>query len=206
MHRVAKTLLTCSALAAVATGLAAAYVYAADSATTAPWRTLGDKAPDLNVDFVKGEPIALAQAPGTHVFVVEFWATWCVPCRYSAPHLSALQKKFGDQGLVVIGVTDEDADTVKPFLEKSGDDMAYRVALDRARTTNGRYFDGFGRENTIPTAYVIDGNGRVAWIGNPSNPFMDTLIEKLLAGLPRNAAAEPANSDAPKTAAQQQRP
>jgi thiol-disulfide isomerase/thioredoxin len=182
-----------------------AAAYAAESASDAPWRTLGDKAPELNVDFVKGEPITIAQDPGTQVFVVEFWATWCGPCRFTAPRLSALQKKYAAQGLVVIGVTDEDAETVKPFLEKEGHDMEYRVALDRARTTNGRYFEGFGRENTLPTAYVIDGNGRVAWIGNPANPFMDKLIENLVAGLPRIAeeAAQPARSDPPTAAAQQ---
>ncbi len=176
--------------------------YAAETATSAPWRTLGDEAPELNVDFVKGEPIALAQDPGTHIFIVEFWATWCGPCRYTAPKLSALQKKFGDKGLVVIGISDEDAETVKPFLQKEGRDMEFRVALDRAHTTNGRYFEGFGRENTLPTAYVVDGNGRVAWIGNPLNPFMEKLVERLVAGLPRNAnAAKPSGEGPPKPAA-----
>ncbi len=160
----------------------AAAAYAAESG--APWRSLGDKAPEINVDFVQGDPITLAQDPGKHVIVIEFWATWCGPCRYTAPHLSELQKKYADQGLIVIGISDETEDLVRPYVEKLGAEMSYRVAVDRARTTASRYFEGFGREESLPTAYVIDGNGRVAWIGNPANPFMDTLIEKLVAGLP----------------------
>jgi thiol-disulfide isomerase/thioredoxin len=186
MHRLAKTILATLAVASIATA------YAADSPGAGAWRKLGDKAPELNVDFVKGDPITLEQDPGTHVFVIEFWATWCVPCRESAPHLSALQKKYGPQGLVVIGISKEDADTVRPFLENSGGNMDYRVALDRADTTTRRYFDSFGRESTIPTAYVIDEHGRVAWIGHPANPFMDTLIERLVTGLPKNEHDSPA--------------
>jgi len=165
-------------------------VRAAESA--APWRSLGDKAPEINVDFVQGDAIAITQEAGKHVFVIEFWATWCAPCRYSAPHLSEMQKKYADQGLVVIGISDETQEIVRPYVEKMGAEMSYRVAIDRARTTASRYFEGFGREETLPTAYVIDGNGRVAWIGNPANPFMDTLIEKLVAGLPeiREAASK----------------
>lgn len=178
MRRIASILFGFCGVAAVA--------YAAESA--APWRSLGDKAPEINVDFVQGDPITLAQNPGTHVFVIEFWATWCAPCRYTAPHLSELQSKYTDQGLVVIGISGETDDLVRPYVEKMGAEMSYRVATDRARTTASRFFEGFGRDETLPTAYVIDGNSRVAWIGNPANPFMDTLIGKLVADLPRVAA------------------
>ncbi len=184
-------------LSLVCVGIGA--VYAAES--TGAWRSLGDKAPELNVDFVKGDPVVIEDSAGKHVFVVEFWATWCGPCRYTAPHLSELQAKYRDQGLLVLGISDEGRDVVDPYLEKMGDQITYPIALDRARITASRYFEGFGREETLPTAYVVDGNGRVVWIGNPLNPFMDTIIQSTLADLPEirekraQAPAEPAKSN-----------
>lgn len=174
-------------------------VQAAES--TGAWRSLGDKAPELNVDFVKGDAVVIEDSAGKHVFVVEFWATWCGPCKFTAPHLSELQAKYREQGLLVLGISDETKDVVEPYLEKMGDQITYPIALDRARITASRYFEGFGREETLPTAYVVDGNGRVVWIGNPLNPFMDTIIQSTLADLPEirekraQAGAKSAESD-----------
>jgi thiol-disulfide isomerase/thioredoxin len=161
------------------------------------WRTLGDAPPELNVDFIKGDPITLESGVGKHVFVIEFWATWCGPCKITIPHLTKLQKTYGDRGLVVIGISNEDRATVTPHLEEMGEKMDYRVAIDRANTTNNRYFGGFGRLNAFPTAFIIDGNGRVAWIGTPGNPFMDELIDKLVRDLPRIAQERAAAGDGP---------
>lgn len=151
------------------------------------WRTLGDRPPALNVDFIQGEPVSLEGAIGKHVIVVEFWATWCGPCRHTIPHLNALQNEYGDRGLVVIGISNEDEATVRPYMEEMAEEMAYRIALDRADTTNSRFFGGFGRESAYPTAFILDGNGRVAWIGTPGNPFMDEMIARLVDDLPRIA-------------------
>lgn len=161
------------------------------------WRTLGDPPPDLNVDFIQGDPVSLQDAIGKNVVVVEFWATWCGPCKFTIPHLSTLQRKYGDRGLIVIGVSNEDEETVRPYVEAMGSEMDYRVALDRADTTNNKYFGGFARQGAYPTAFVIDGNGRVAWIGTPGNPFMDELIDRLIADLPRIAQERAHRADAP---------
>lgn len=194
-----RVLLTIMVVGSVAIGTGFGAVHAADSVSGA-WRTLGDKAPELNVDFVKGDPVLIGDSAGEHVFVIEFWATWCGPCRYTAPHLSALQAKHRDHGLVVVGITDEPKEVVDAYLIEMAEKVSYPIALDRARITFSRYFEGFGREENLPTAYVVDGNGRVAWIGNPLNPFMDTIIQSTLADLPRireeraRAAAKPAES------------
>ncbi len=177
--------------------LAAATLAVAADRVQSTLRTLGDPPPDLNIDFLKGKPITLSEGVGKHVFVVEFWATWCGPCKVTIPHLTKLQKTYGDRGLVVIGISNEDEATVRPYLEKMGVEMDYRVALDRADTTNSRYFGGFGRPGTYPTAFVIDGNGRVAWIGTPGNPFMDKIIDQLIADLPRIQSEQAKTQEAP---------
>jgi len=141
---------------------------------------LGDKAPELDVIFLQGDPVEI-QAPETrHVFIVEFWATWCGPCRYSIPHLTELQEKYDDDGLVVVGISNETSSLVRPYMEQMGKKMTYRVAIDRNNETNRRYFWGFNVRGTYPHAFVIDANGRVAWIGHPMDPFMETMIQRLL--------------------------
>src|SRR5882757_7818581 len=69
----------------------------------------GEVAPELKVaEWVKGVPITRFE-PGK-VYLVEYWATWCGPCIGNIPHLNALQKKYGHDGLVVIGMTNADLD------------------------------------------------------------------------------------------------
>jgi thiol-disulfide isomerase/thioredoxin len=173
----------------IAAGLcitAAAVVIAAERAESGG-RTLGDPPPELNVDFLQGEPIRLEDGIGRRVFIVEFWATWCPPCRYTVPHLTELQRKYRDRGLVVIGISDETADIVQAYMNMRGDEMRYWVAVDRDDTTKNRFFGGFDRPSNFPTAFIVDGNGRVAWIGHPSNPFMEEIVANLVDDLPRIA-------------------
>src|SRR5262245_40618322 len=92
---------------------------------------LGDPATPLDIqEWVKGTPVALAAGRGKTIHLVQFSATWCPPCRASIPHLTELQKKFKDKGVVFIGVSDEASDVVKKFVEKMGDKMDYTVAID----------------------------------------------------------------------------
>src|SRR6188474_3333423 len=93
----------------IITGLICSYCAALSAAE------LGETAAPLEIsEWVKGDAIDLATAKGKKVLVVEFWATWCGPCRTSIPHLTEMQKKFKD--VVFIGVSDEDAATVKKFV------------------------------------------------------------------------------------------
>lgn len=128
---------------------------------------LGDPAAPLDIaDWVKGDAVDLANVQGTKVLVVEFWATWCGPCLTSIPHLTELQHKFADRGVVVIGVSAEDPSTVRPFVDKMGGKMGYTVAVDNNRQTSKGYMTAYG-QNGIPHAFVIDLEGRVAWHGHP---------------------------------------
>lgn len=136
-------------------------------AFTAQAANLGDPAGALDIaTWTKGEAVDLAAARGKRVVVVEFWATWCGPCRVSIPHLTDLQKKYATRGVSIVGVSDEASATVRSFVDGMGDKMDYTVAVDNNRRTSDAFMGAYGI-NGIPHAFVIDKEGRVAWHGHP---------------------------------------
>jgi len=143
---------------------------------------LGVKAPELAIaEWVKGEPVTLAQAVEKEkVVVVEFWATWCPPCRASIPHLTKLQKKFKDS-VIFIGVSSEDAATVRPFVEDKGEEMEYRVVADRERKTSEGYMDAYGVEG-IPHAFIVDQKGNLVFHAHPMDETFEETLAAVVAG------------------------
>ena len=143
---------------------------------------VGDRAKPLSIAaWVKG---ATAEAPidvtdGKNTYVVEFWATWSEPCKTTIPHLTELQKKYKDQGLVVVGISNEELEEVKPFVEEQGDNMNYIVAVDKDEETSMNYMQAFG-QNGIPCAFIIDKSSQVVWVGHPMQ--MDLPLEEILSG------------------------
>src|SRR5262245_33682242 len=110
---------------------------------------IGDKAPAVKVaKWMKETPPTLpgGKDADKHVFLVEFWATWCGPCKTSIPHLSELQQKYAKDGLVVIGVSNEDPETISTFMNKKNKgqalEMSYYVASDDEMATNNGYMEG----------------------------------------------------------------
>ncbi|MFZ9010834.1 MAG: redoxin domain-containing protein [Anaerohalosphaeraceae bacterium] len=139
---------------------------------------LGQKAAALEgLRYVKGDAVRFEAGK---TYVVEFWATWCGPCRTSIPHLTEIQKQFKDKGVTVIGISSEDAETVKPFVEKMGGKMVYTVALDTDRNVNDAYMKAFNQRG-IPTAFIVDGKGNVAWVGHPMGG-LEEVLELVVAG------------------------
>jgi thiol-disulfide isomerase/thioredoxin len=152
----------------------------------APTLKVGDRAPALQTGkWVQGDPVK--EFAKGKAYIVEFWATWCGPCRVSIPHLNEIHEKFKDKGLVVIGQDcwERDESLVAPFVKDMGAKMTYRVALDNKEGNDkGKMAEAWmaaaGR-NGIPSAFLIDTEARIAWIGHPMQ-LKNSLIEDVLAG------------------------
>ncbi|HEX5411632.1 MAG TPA: TlpA disulfide reductase family protein [Terriglobia bacterium] len=88
------------------------------------------------------------------VVLVNFWATWCPPCRKEIPDLEALYKRFRGEGLVVLGISDEEVTKVQPFARQQK--ITYPVLLDPGRTVNDLY-----SVSGIPMSFVYDRSGKL---------------------------------------------
>jgi cytochrome c biogenesis protein CcmG/thiol:disulfide interchange protein DsbE len=143
-----------------------------------------DPAPEFSVKSLDGKPVNLASARGK-VVLLNFWATWCGPCRMEVPDLVALQTKYGDR-LQVIGlvVDDEDEAAVRAFAKR------YAINYPIAMATNEMRIR-FGGVPALPTSFIIDAQGRVVQkhIGLRDPVQYETEIRALLQ-LPINARVE----------------
>ncbi|MBN1816241.1 MAG: TlpA family protein disulfide reductase [Sedimentisphaerales bacterium] len=143
-----------------------------------PEAKIGDPAAKLEgLEWIKGGPVELKK---DKVFVVEFWATWCPPCRTSIPHLTEIQKKFRENDVTVIGISNETADKVKPFVEEKGDQMAYVVAIDPEKKTTPGYMEAY-KQRGIPTAFIVDKQGNIVWVGHPMAD-LDAVLAQIVEG------------------------
>ncbi|MGD0884784.1 MAG: TlpA disulfide reductase family protein [Thermodesulfovibrionales bacterium] len=114
------------------------------------------KSPDFTLRDVQGGKVSLSRLRGK-VVLMEFWATWCPPCRESIPELNAIYKKYKDRGLVVLGISlDSDGDaslTVRSFMKEQS--MLYPVVID-----DGKVNTLYG-VTSIPALFLIDKDGNV---------------------------------------------
>jgi thiol-disulfide isomerase/thioredoxin len=166
--------------------LAAALLAALAASANADNLTVGDPAPKLAVKgFVKGD--AVQDLAKGKIYVVEFWATWCGPCRATIPHLTELQKKHPEVTFIGVSVYEQDQEKVKPFVKEMGDKMDYRVAVDdvpeggnRAEGKMAKSWMDAAAQDGIPTAFIINERGKIAWLGHPSE--MDKPLDEILNG------------------------
>lgn len=162
---------------------------AAASMTPPVTLKVGDQAPPLvAAKWIKGQPVNAFQ-PG-HVYIVEFWATWCGPCRSAMPHLSELSRKLKGKATVIgfdvrelIAGKNKDGDyitKVANFVKNLGNGMDYTVAADvREGTTWDNWMKAAGLGG-IPASFVIDQDGKIAWIGHPMSG-LDEVVDLVLA-------------------------
>ena len=147
----------------------------------------GSASPKLSdVNWLQGAPVT--EWKGDHVYVLDFWATWCGPCKASIPHLNDLHKQYKDKGVSFIGVAIWPSEKMVPtadFVREKGDAMAYSVCEDIDGKTAKAFMEASGSRG-IPTAMIVDQTGHVAWIGHP----MDGLDEVLPAVIEKRFDAE----------------
>lgn len=147
---------------------------------------LGDEAPELAIEeWVNSDPINIAEGKGKKAYLVEFWATWCPPCKVSIPRLSEMQDKYEGK-LAIIGVTapnnsDNSAAAVRKFVRRQGDEMRYAVALDKDNKTTDRYMVASGAMG-IPHAFLVGLDGKIAWVGSPLDPVLEGVIDQVVSG------------------------
>lgn len=128
---------------------------------------MGETLPPLKVEYLAQTP-DLAGKP----MILEFWATWCPPCRESIPHLNEVYAKYKDQGLVIVGVTKEKKSVVQSFLAKTP--MNYFPALDPDGELNKTF-----AITAIPHAVLIDKTGKIVWEGHPMS-LPEAKVNQLL--------------------------
>lgn len=148
--------------------------------------SVGDPAPELKVkEFVKGEPVKGFEKG--KIYVIEFWATWCGPCRKTIPHLTNLQKKYKDVTIIGVSIGEDNQADVEPFVKTMGDKMDYRVAMDLVPPGKDADEGAMSKNwmdaaelSGIPTAFIVEGTGKIAWIGDARE--IDKPLEKIVSG------------------------
>src|SRR5271167_4819929 len=124
---------------------------ASDLARAAP--EIGEPAPALVLTALDGQTFDLAKLRGK-VVMVNYWATWCAPCRKEMPKLDAFYKKYRSQGLEIVGISiDFERDLEKA--RKIAHTVAYPMAVAKAIAD-----DGFGIPKGVPITWIIDTDGR----------------------------------------------
>jgi thiol-disulfide isomerase/thioredoxin len=146
-----------------------------------PRLAIGDPAPSLIVDrWIQGPP-SRGFVRGT-VYVLEFWATWCQPCRKSLPEMDALARRYEGRGLKVLGMAAAEVGgpaQLERFVKEK------RLSFPIAYRAGSDMYDGWvraARGSGLPWVFVVDSNGRIAWWGQPFYEAFGGVLDAVLAG------------------------
>ncbi len=133
-------------------------------------------APGFTLKDLEGKPIKLSDFSGK-VVLLNFWATWCPPCREEIPALVALQKQYAAQGLVVLGISMDEGGParVASFIKKTA--INYPVVLGDEKTSTA-----YGGIQVLPTTFVIDRKGQIVdgFVGGSDRAGFEDKIKPLL--------------------------
>ncbi len=158
--------------------IAAAAVQPVDSIGAARARHPKAKlAPDFSIASLGGKTVHLEKLKG-HPVIVDFWATWCAPCRYAMPHLQAMQDRYGkgQDGLVVIGVSVDDMEPegVQKYVDRLG--VKFQIAI-----ASEEMLDAYGPLRALPTTFFINRDGEVVRrvVGYIDEETLDGYVREL---------------------------
>ena len=130
---------------------------------------VGRAASDFALDGLDGSVVRLSENKG-RVVLINFWATWCVPCLYELPHVQKLYERYRNKGLTVLAIsTDFDRARVKPFVRKNGYTFPVLFADPGVQSDY--------EVRSIPTTYLIDGKGRLRFMQMGYGPDTGTELE-----------------------------
>ena len=136
----------------------------------------GTRLPEFGAKDLTGKPVSLGSLKGK-VVIVDFWATWCAPCKEEMPVLERLYKKYKDKGLVVVGVSvDEEAGNVGPFIKKMK--VSFPIVHDAGHKVADRF-----KPPKMPSSYVVDRKGIVRYIHEGFHAKDAAALEKEVAAL-----------------------
>ncbi|HXV75213.1 MAG TPA: TlpA disulfide reductase family protein [Candidatus Polarisedimenticolaceae bacterium] len=146
------------------------------SATAAPSAGAGAEqtlAPEFELPALTGDTIQLSDSAG-RVRLIDFWATWCPPCRDEIPMLNELHRTYQDAGLTILAISDESTDVVREFAEEIG--MDYTNLIDPGEVSQAYRVLG------LPTAFLIDQEGRIvqSYMGPKPRKMLEQKIRELL--------------------------
>jgi peroxiredoxin len=133
------------------------FVFVLLFALSAAALSAGSRAPEIELADLSGKVVKLSDLKGK-VVLVDFWASWCVPCKEELPVLESLHKKYAADGLVIIGVNaDSERDNMTKFLRRTK--LSFTVVHDVERKVAGRY-----APSKMPSSYLIDRSGLVRYV------------------------------------------
>jgi peroxiredoxin len=135
---------------------------------------IGQKAPQFSLTDINGKQVNLSDFNGK-VIILDFFASWCPPCRQEVPDFVALQKAYGDKTFTMVGVALVSAREAKDFASKAG--INYPVLVDDEKVSGA-----YGPIRSIPTTFVLDKDGKIVkmYIGFRSKDTFEKDIKELL--------------------------
>ncbi|MDO8536226.1 MAG: TlpA disulfide reductase family protein [Candidatus Omnitrophota bacterium] len=135
---------------------------------------IGEKAPDFSLTDINGNTVSLSSFNGK-VVILDFFASWCPPCKQEIPDFIELEKSYGDKGFAMIGVALVNAGEAKEFAGNMG--INYPVLVD-----DGKVSESYGPIRSIPTTFVIDKSGKIVkmYIGYRAKEAFEADIKELL--------------------------